>query len=147
MILSAHPTKRRVLTELAIGVVFVVAGIFIERYVNREVFDLLMSGLVVFGTIGAWAFVTYYWRSNWRVNPATRALMRMGLSIALFLTLSSAAWVLDDYPGRDIFRVAIFGFVTSSIWQMLWTLRREQRLVNSKRRPQAGIPTNNRSTS
>ena len=134
MILSAKPTRKRVIAEVIVLIALVIFGIVIDQYVTDIVFHHIVVTIIIAGTLGSWLFIVYFSRSNWRAASATRALMKMGLSLALLFTQVMSSWYWEDYRGQTVTRIFVYSFVTYSIWQMLATLRKEQKRATFRRK-------------
>ena len=68
-------------------------------------------------------FVLTYMRSPWKTTAPGRALMLEAVSVTVLVILFTLSVVLGhDFPGRGWLRLFGFGFVSFSLWWMLWTL-------------------------
>jgi hypothetical protein len=90
--------------------------------------DAVVDVLIYSCTIPAVAFPAVYARFPWRTNPVGKSVMQLATSLALVLLLVVATTLLgNDYPGRDIVRLAVYSFLVVSLWRQLFTLLRVQR--------------------
>lgn len=72
-------------------------------------------------------FVLRYARVRWSSTVSGRAIMLKSTGTALFLGLACATVVLGEFPGRDLLRVAIYGFLFAAQWYLTTLLFRLQR--------------------
>jgi hypothetical protein len=102
------------------------AGIIVTAYPNlnsaANVFLLVL-------TIKSWIFVSLYaFRSNWTATAPGRAVMRLMFCIAVLCTQGTATLYFGaDYFGRAFVRVALIGFITLAVLDLLLTLVAVQR--------------------
>jgi hypothetical protein len=79
-------------------------------------------------------FVFFYlFRSNWRSTHPGKALMYSMLSLLLLVDLSAATILLGiTFPGREILRILVFGFISYSQWRLFVILIKVQHAFSKK---------------
>lgn len=89
----------------------------------------LADTLAVLTLLPIGAFITLYgFRSAWGATQIGRTLMYVATSV--FITRAQIALTIlfgDDYPGRNYWRVAVYGLVFVVWGRMSWTLLQVQR--------------------
>lgn len=82
--------------------------------------DLIAVLLVIAAAPAATAFpIAYAWiaRGLWWRTPAGRALMTSSTALALLIDVSLLYQAFgDDYPGREIVRLTVFGLIAAGAW-------------------------------
>lgn len=76
------------------------------------------------GTPALLAFIILYSiRSPWRQYQAGRSVMYLALSLVLVLVFAIVSVTLGmDFPFRDWIRLTLYGFVTFSMYRLLFSL-------------------------
>ena len=89
--------------------------------------DWIARGLFWACMFPAAAFVLLYaLRSRWWVTDIGRIVMGLCLSVTYMTGLSLARFILDDFPGEDVFRIAGYLAINIGLWHMVATLLRIQ---------------------
>lgn len=88
--------------------------------------DMLAVLLVIAAAPAATAFpLCYAWaaRGVWYRTPAGRALMTSSTALALLIDISLAYKAFgDEYPGRDVVRLAVYSLIAAGAWLKLGAL-------------------------
>lgn len=89
--------------------------------VPNVLLGIALIGLVVF------AF-TYSKFADWRSTPPGRGLMYMIASMSAVLMMAFTHLITGPYVGMDIVRMAVYGALTGSVWNMVRVLYNELKL-------------------
>lgn len=99
--------------------------------------DWIAKGLFWACIFPAVTFVSLYaLRSKWWVTAVGRIIMGLFLSLAYMTGLSLVRFVLDDFPGEDIFRIVGYLAINIGLWHMVATLLRIQKATRDA--PESG---------
>lgn len=101
-----------------------------------ELSDWIAKGLFWACMFPAAAFVSLYaWRSRWWVTDIGRIIMGLCLSLTYMTGLSLARFILDDFPGEDVFRIVGYLAINIGLWHMVATLLRIQKATSNAPEP------------
>ena len=99
--------------------------------------DWIARGLFWACMFPAAAFVLLYaLRSRWWVTDIGRIVMGLCLSVTYMTGLSLVRFVLDDFLGEDVFRIAGYLAINIGLWHMVVTLLRIQNTTRNT--PESG---------
>ena len=85
------------------------------------------NAVMLSGLPASLAFTALYGlKSNWRVRGVGRALFWLATAMTTFQIIFLVAILWPDMPGRIYIRIAAYGFVSFTIWRMLYELLRVQ---------------------
>ena len=99
--------------------------------------DWIARGLFWACMFPAAAFVLLYaLRSRWWVTDIGRIVMGLCLSLTYMTGLSLVRFVLDDFLGEDVFRIAGYLAINIGLWHMVVTLLRIQNTTRNT--PESG---------
>lgn len=97
--------------------------------------DTAVLILLVVAWIPATFFPILYSRVRWWSTLPGRALFVQGVGMGLLINISLAYRVLgEDYAGRDVARLAVFGLVAAGLWAIYFAQILEQRRGNRNNR-------------
>ena len=93
-----------------------------------ELSDWIAKGLFWACILPSAVFVSLYAaRSRWWVTDIGRIIMGLCLSLTYMTGLSLVRFVLNDFPGEDIFRIVGYLAINIGLWHMVATLVRIQK--------------------
>ena len=99
--------------------------------------DWIARGLFWACMFPAAAFVLLYaLRSRWWVTDIGRIVMGLCLSVTYMTGLSLVRFVLDDFLGEDVLRIAGYLAINIGLWHMVVTLLRIQNTARNT--PESG---------
>lgn len=107
---------------------------------HLHVADYFVIGAFAIAFFGLLAWVIIYavsTRGDWRRTREGRHLMAFRTSLVLFMAMGVVNNVWDDYPGRDVARIAVVTMFACSVLDGLRVLR----LAQTERRERAAKHT------
>ena len=92
----------------------------------RHVLEVISDILSLFAAVGTGVFALGYRAFfNWRKTPAGRALSQVSLALtAVLILVFLARFIGQEYPLRWPLRIAVYGWLTYSVWRLVTELFR-----------------------
>lgn len=99
----------------------------------NQILDAIAIALIFIAAPPVTMFPIVYAFRPWRESLIGRALMTKAIGLALLIDISIAYQLLgDDYPFRNVVRVAVYALVVTGIWFQFIAMVRAPHLAPSR---------------